>query len=118
MVGGFALMIGSGVSLYVAEDKLSILGHGEQGCSASEPDCMASIRAQEDFWGQVAGLSFLGFLAGFVSAILVAILGRDRTRALPVAPMALPRFCGVCGGPLNWRSEAGRWYCDRCVSYR
>ncbi len=37
----------------------------------------------------------------------------------PTAPGAYtPPGCPVCGTPLTWVAQYGRWYCTRCQAYR
>ena len=37
----------------------------------------------------------------------------------PAAPGAYQQpSCYVCGTPLTWVAQYGRWYCSRCQSYR
>lgn len=36
---------------------------------------------------------------------------------VPNAPYQQPS-CYVCGSPLMWVPQYGRWYCSRCQSYR
>ena len=37
----------------------------------------------------------------------------------PAAPAASQQpSCYVCGTPLTWVAQYGRWYCGRCQSYR
>ncbi len=36
---------------------------------------------------------------------------------VPGAPFQQPS-CYVCGSPLTWVPQYGRWYCSRCQSYR
>ncbi len=37
----------------------------------------------------------------------------------PAAPGAYtPPGCPVCGTPLTWVAQYGRWYCTRCQAYR
>jgi len=35
----------------------------------------------------------------------------------PAAPFSVPA-CPVCGSPLMWVPQYGRWYCTRCQAYR
>jgi hypothetical protein len=35
----------------------------------------------------------------------------------PAAPYQQPA-CYVCGSPLTWVAQYGRWYCSRCQTYR
>ncbi len=37
--------------------------------------------------------------------------------AAPGAPYQAPT-CYVCGSPLTWVAQYGRWYCSRCQTYR
>lgn len=36
----------------------------------------------------------------------------------PVAGPQAPPNCPVCGQPLSWIAQYGRWYCARCQQYR
>lgn len=36
---------------------------------------------------------------------------------VPTAPYQQPT-CYVCGSPLTWVAQYGRWYCSRCQTYR
>ena len=37
----------------------------------------------------------------------------------PVPPAAPGQpLCPVCGSPLTWVPQYGRWYCSRCLAYR
>lgn len=36
---------------------------------------------------------------------------------VPQAPYTQPP-CPVCGSPLSWVPQYGRWYCSRCQAYR
>jgi hypothetical protein len=39
--------------------------------------------------------------------------------AAPVSPGTYtPPACPVCGSPLTWVPQYGRWYCGRCQAYR
>ncbi len=38
-------------------------------------------------------------------------------QTVPAAPAQQPS-CYVCGTPLTWVPQYGRWYCSRCQSYR
>ncbi|MEK6986808.1 MAG: hypothetical protein AABX97_01780 [Candidatus Thermoplasmatota archaeon] len=41
--------------------------------------------------------------------------------AAPVQPTPgayTPPACPVCGSPLTWVAQYGRWYCTRCQAYR
>lgn len=37
---------------------------------------------------------------------------------VPTAPGYAQPLCPVCGSPLSWIPQYGRWYCTRCQSYR
>jgi hypothetical protein len=118
IVGGVALMIAGSFTVFGAAEKNSVLGHAEQSCSASvDPGCFSRIQAEEDFWSRVEGVGLLAVLAGFTSALAGAVFHGKRANAavLPRTPL---KYCAVCGGPLVWMSESGRWYCGVCVEYR
>ena len=38
-------------------------------------------------------------------------------QSVPSAPYQQPS-CYVCGTPLSWVPQYGRWYCSRCQTYR
>lgn len=46
-----------------------------------------------------------------------APLGAPTTPAAGPVPFA-PAACPVCGSPMTWIAQYGRWYCTRCQAYR
>lgn len=44
--------------------------------------------------------------------------GAPRGRARPDAPVQPTPLCPVCGTPISWVPQYGRWYCSRCQAYR
>lgn len=76
----------------------------------------------------VAGFLFpplcaLGILL-LVVGIIIALVGQPRAIYYPAPPGAAPYgppgvpACPVCGSPLTWVPQYGRWYCARCQAYR
>ncbi len=45
--------------------------------------------------------------------------GQPPAAGQPAAPGAYQQpSCYVCGTPLTWVAQYGRWYCGRCQAYR
>ncbi len=45
--------------------------------------------------------------------------GQPAPSVPPVTPGAYaPPACPVCGSPLTWVAQYGRWFCTRCQAYR
>ncbi len=44
--------------------------------------------------------------------------GQPAAGAPPVGTPSPAASCYVCGTPLTWVPQYGRWYCTRCQSYR
>jgi len=70
----------------------------------------------------------LGILLLIIGTIL-ALVGQPRPvyyPAPPAYPYGMPAApgapqvppCAVCGSPLTWIGQYGRWYCARCQAYR
>lgn len=62
-------------------------------------------------------------IAGLVLLIYGLVKEEPRPAfAYPVyPPVYLPQstaLCPVCGSPLQWVPQYGRWYCPRCGAYR
>ncbi len=70
--------------------------------------------------------SVLGSIIGFVIVLLIYLIVRGDHPvggAMPYGywpyPAAVPQAaCPVCGRPMTWYSQYGRWYCPFCAQYR
>lgn len=76
------------------------------------------------FFGPLCGLGIVLIIIGIV--LMAAGPSRAAYYAPPPAyPYAPPQWapppapaCPVCGTPLSWVPQYGRWYCTRCQQYR
>ena len=59
-------------------------------------------------------------ILGIVGAIMMAVVsvagGVAQAARRPVPPPL--QLCPVCGQPLAWIAQYGRWYCSGCAQYR
>ncbi len=78
------------------------------------------------FW-PICGLGIVLLIVGIV--LLIAKVPRPQyyypptygyaPPGAPVGPAAYaPAACPVCGSPMAWIAQYGRWYCMRCQAYR